>query len=146
MRSSAECSRLLVISTVITPMTAKTEGGNKWQPEKNEIEINFESFTDAKYGQVDPRTFNLGSTLVHELFHAVTGLKDTNNGVVTMAPGWTGPVEDFVNKIRAERGLPLRESYVATRTFTGKEKFRFNHVDQRHPERIFYVIRRQTGD
>lgn len=135
-----------IASPTVYPVVS-TQGQNQWNKEAKQIEINFSSFTGADYGKVDPRTFNLGSTLVHELFHAVTGLKDTNkNGVLSMSVGWTGPVVDFENKIRAERGLPQRESYGVELTFSGKEKFRFNHVDSRHPERLFYVLRRQPGE
>jgi RHS repeat-associated protein len=123
-----------------------TNGINRWNDKEEQVEINFSSFTGADYGRVDPRSFNLGSTLVHELRHAVTGEEDTVNGVIRMATGWTGPVVDYVNKIRAERGLPQRESYIAVRPLgTNKERYQFNHVDPRHPEKIFYVIRNPGG-
>jgi len=119
-----------------------TGGKSRWDKEQSEVEINFSKFDGADYGSVDPRTFNLGSTLVHELYHGVSGKEDLNEqGVLSLAVGWTGPVVDFENKIRAERGLPLRESYIGERTFWGREKIRFNHVDPKDQTRVFYVIR-----
>jgi hypothetical protein len=134
------------IGSSTTYNVVSTQGANRWNSTAGQVEINFSSFEGTKYGSVDPRTFNLGSTLVHELFHGVTGLHDDNGGVFKISFDWTGPVVDFENKIRAERGLPLRTAYLAETTITGKQKFRFNHVDPRRPDRIFYVIRRALGD
>jgi RHS repeat-associated protein len=91
---------------------ASSAGRNQWKIATNTIELNFSIFNNADYGKVDPRTFNLGSTFVHELHHGLRGSRDEIGGAVVMASGWTGPAVDFVNEIRKERGLPLRESYV----------------------------------
>lgn len=54
-------------------------------------------------------------------------MEDTLDGTPLLAGGefrrkgdWTGPVVDFVNQIRAERDLPLRKSYVAAPSFSGR--------------------------
>lgn len=94
-----------------------TTTGSNFNDKENRVEINFASFTGANYNGVDRRTFNLGSTAIHEWMHQLTGLKDTLDGKPTSpAPeetGWTGPIVDSVNVMRSERGLPVRESYMA---------------------------------
>jgi hypothetical protein len=98
--------------------------------------INFDSFKNAKYGRVDSRTFNLGSILIHELVHASTTEQDLVGGVVREAFDCTGPVVDFVNRMRAERGLPLRAAYGAQETeFHHREKVIFNHVNPKRPKK-----------
>jgi len=83
------------------------------------VEINPTSFDDVDYGVVDPRTFNLGSTVFHELRHATTDLCDRPGGGNCADPlrvggeTWTGPIVDFVNQVRTERGLPTRVEYAA---------------------------------
>ena len=70
---------------------------------------------------------------------------DLDDGVQRYGLHWTGPVEDFVNKSRTERGLPLRESYAATKTIMGKQEFYFNHVNPKRPDKIYHVVRPNTG-
>jgi len=118
-----------------------TDAGNVFDRRTGKIMINPDRFAGADYGKVDPRTFNNGSALVHELHHAVTGSRDEINGRVLLEPGWTGPAVDFVNQIRNERGLPLRESYVGRPTIGGRQKIRFKAVKPKKPEKIYYVIR-----
>ncbi len=118
---------------------------NRGHHDTSEVEINFTYFNDAKYGRIDPRTFNQGSNLVHELYHATTGLKDEINGRQPMRFDWTGPVVDFVNKIRVERGFPLRAAYLGdnqpTRLGFGPREGRvyFDHVEPNNPSKRFYV-------
>ena len=83
---------------------------------------------------VDPRTLNLGSALVHELYHHATGLVDTTTGML-LGPqpnnrDWTGPVVDFVNSIRAERNLPQRAAYRGRKPSPRSSAiiFYFNHL------------------
>jgi RHS repeat-associated protein len=113
-----------------------TQGQNQWNDKTANVELNFNPFTGAHYGRVNPATFNLGSTLVHELFHGATGAHDeARPGVYTTGFDWTGPVVDFVNVIRAERGLPLRAAYNAQGTASGrKQRLLFQAVDPRRPE------------
>ena len=119
------------------------EGRNKWN-DTGYIELNFSSFKDADYDKVNRKTFNLGSTFIHELFHGVTGLMDSDpaTGAIYYDFGFKGPAVEFVNKIRQERGLPLRESYFAEYVGKGKIKIRFDNVDPEKPKKIFYVIRK----
>jgi hypothetical protein len=112
---------------------------------RKKAEVNFSSFDGAKYGRVDPRTFNLGSTAVHELYHASTGKQDLKNGVFSHSFDWTGPVVDFVNQIRAERGLPLRATYNAQPTIFGiAQGWASQHVNPKKPDKIYYVVRKRT--
>jgi hypothetical protein len=54
--------------------------------------------------------FNIARVLEHEfLGHGVKNLKDYR--FVEMASHFPGDVEDFVNKIRGELGLPYRVTY-----------------------------------
>jgi RHS repeat-associated protein len=124
-----------------------TEGRNRWNDETGNVELNFNSFAGADYGRVNPASFSLGSTLVHELFHGATGAQDeARPGVYTTGFDWTGPVVNFVNVVRAERGLPLRGAYNAEPTvFRGREKLAFQMVDPKRPEKEFYVIRKIYG-
>jgi hypothetical protein len=65
-------------------------------------------FRDQAFSRkVDMRTFNIGSSLVHELAHTAMGLEDPSDGQSTVL----GPVVDFVNTIRRERGFPERAQY-----------------------------------
>jgi RHS repeat-associated protein len=68
-----------------------TEGKNTGDHDTQTAYINFGSFEGADYGRVDPRAFNLGSTLIHELYHASTGEQDLINGVFSTSHDWTGP-------------------------------------------------------
>ena len=111
------------VNTLITSTSAyevvSTTGANRYLLGTNQIAINFTSFDGADYGGVDPRTFNLGSTAIHEWVHQHYGLFDsfdgTQFGPFHANTGWTSPVDDIVNGMRWERGLPLRMDYVAIR-------------------------------
>jgi RHS repeat-associated protein len=137
-----------IASKSVYGVVESPDGINRWNSDTGNVELNFNTFAGAKYGKVDPNTFNLGSTLAHELYHGVSGLFDTKDGtrggVFSYSYDWTGPVVDFVNTMRAERGLPLRSSYPSepVGTFSHWDRFRFSHVDPKRPERIFYVDRR----
>ena len=126
-----------------------TTGRNQFNRNTGNIEINTESFDEANYGKVDPRTFNLGSTLVHELHHADTNLIDTStgtsSGVLRLAPDWISPTVRFVNSMRAERGLPQRAAYIGEPVgfFNKKERIHFDHVNPRRPGKIHYVVRKR---
>ncbi|HYC59154.1 MAG TPA: RHS repeat-associated core domain-containing protein [Thermoanaerobaculia bacterium] len=100
-------------------VTATTKPGDSWyNVAQNRIELDFSSFDGADYNGIDPRTFNLGSTAIHEWKHQTTGLVDTPDGQrTTPTPqdtSWTGPIVDAVNVMRSERGLPTRAAYYST--------------------------------
>lgn len=99
--------------------------------------IDFGDFAHLDYGKVDPRSFSLGSNLIHELRHASTGDDDPRGSTTTV-----GPVVSFVNQIRAERGLPIRSpGYSGVRGgFWGqKVGINFQHVNGKYPNRVYYV-------
>jgi RHS repeat-associated protein len=110
-----------------------------------EVRLNFSSFDDIDYRKVDPTTFNLGSTFVHELFHATSGIQDWAGypgNVINLSDfTWRGPAVEFVNQIRADRGLPQRASHLAGKGMRGRSKLSFDHVNPKKPEKIYYVRR-----
>ena len=89
------------------------DGGSVHFPGTREVGIDFNS----KLGmfspdRVDTVAFNLGSALIHELWHAKTGRDDeTPRGVSELQ--WTGPAVDFVNRISLERGFAQRAAHGA---------------------------------
>jgi len=74
---------------------------------------------------IDTVTCNLGSTVIHELFHSSTGqdgafgLLDGYEFPYNLPKNWRGPAVDFVNLIRSERGYFRRKRYVAKRIHKG---------------------------
>jgi len=125
-----------------------TSGDSRWDEQSGKVLLNLQSFVGAEYGRVNPATFNLGSTLVHELYHGFTGAQDVApDGTVRYSLDWTGPVVDFVNVFRAERGLPLRAAYVAKKVGLkqDRERLLFQNVDPNCPWRVFYVTRKMLG-
>lgn len=106
----------LINSTTAYTVVPTTKPGTNWyNATQNRIELAFNAFDGADYNGVDPQTFNLGSTAIHEWTHQTTGLFDSPDGQrMTPRPddySWTGPVVDAVNVMRAERGLPTRAAY-----------------------------------
>jgi RHS repeat-associated protein len=126
-----------------------TAGRNQGTP-GGPVEINFSSFADVRYRKVDSATFNLGSTFVHELYHSVKGIEDWSGypgGVINQSDlSWRGPVVDFVNQIREERGLPQRAGYLTQKGIARRSKFPFNNVNAKKPEKIYYVRRARPWD
>jgi hypothetical protein len=133
-----------LIASPISFNVSSTQGTSGWKG-NFDVEINFGMKVD--YGDVDPRTFNTGSTLVHELFHAVTGYRETPDGLITtpapMDKSWTGPTVDFVNDIRRERGLPQRAAYNADPTIFSRkgQLMYFNSVNPSKPEKSYAIKR-----
>jgi RHS repeat-associated protein len=134
------------LNTVIeSPIEFAVQSGdrNRWVRDTKDVELDFSR--TIEYGRVDPRTFNLGSGLVHELFHAVTGLVETPDGTrntpVRHDFTWTGPTVDFVNDIRRERGLPTRAAYMVQRVGRSGEKIFFDNVNPRRPQKRYPVKR-----
>jgi len=118
-------------------------GQNRGINSTGEIQLNFSTFDNADYGAVDPRSFNLGSTFVHESLHASTTLQDNIGGIVSLSFDWTGPVVDIVNQIRAERGLPTRAAYLSKQVRRARHRTFFTNVNPRKPDRWYYVTRQQ---
>lgn len=79
------------------------------------LTLDFEGLADAIASGIDPRTFNVGALLIHELLH-LDGLPDpTKADAQSEDPARNqGPVVEFVNRIRTERGLATRDRYAAT--------------------------------
>ena len=134
-----------LIASPVAFNVASSSDKSAWSSPGFDVKVNLGMRVD--YGRVDPRTLNSGSTPVHELFHAVTGLADTPDGnPATPRPNdqsWTGPVVDFVNGIRQERGLPTRAAYgVTPTTFASRgTRMLFDNVDPAKPEKRFVVKR-----
>ncbi len=128
----------------VTAIEGRSSNGN---PETGAIGINFGQVTSAESKRVDLTTFNLGSTLTHELYHTSTGLRDTRDGTLQTPlitqPGLTGPVVDFVNSIRQERGLPTRVNYVAFRSTRDRQTHYFRNVNPERPKKQ-YKLRRSN--
>jgi len=121
----------------------RTEGKTWWNENKNRVELNPKMFKGTKYPKgFNPVAMGLGSALTHELFHLYTGIRDyAPSGDFIYNTGWTGKVVDFVNQIRKERNLPLRESYIAEPGIKwGTFRLRFDHVNPSKPGKIYYVI------
>ena len=79
----------------------------------HDITVDFKDFTAMDYGGIDPRSFGIGSNVIHELIHAHNGADDGPAATRDKVPG---PVEDYVNQMRAERGFALRAAYTGTGT------------------------------
>ncbi|MCB1056633.1 MAG: hypothetical protein KDD11_14120, partial [Acidobacteria bacterium] len=122
-----------------------TDGPPHGNFETGNIFVNFSSFEGADYGKVDPRTFNLGSQLIHESVHASTTQEDKVGTIMRATYDWTGPVVDFVNTIRSERGLPTRAAYNGEPAGVLGKRFRlpFTNVKKSKPSKRFYVYRDQ---
>lgn len=68
-------------------------------------------FTDFKKLRGDTKViaaFDIGFVILHELGHAVLGLRDSVKNQLE-----TGECEEYINRIRRELGHPVRESYYA---------------------------------
>jgi RHS repeat-associated protein len=105
-------------------LVVRSDGGNRQIDGR--IELNPSIFEGADYGEVDPASFNLGTSLIHELRHAV-GELDFPDGVRNVSnQSYTGPTVDFINTIRRERSLAERAGYLveASRRF---HRFRFRN-------------------
>lgn len=130
-----------------TYYAVETTGTNRHNPDTGNIELNFDQAETTEYGKVSPATFNLGSAFIHELYHATSGLKDTLDGsfpgIVSTEPNWTGPVVDFVNRIRSERGLPIRAAYPGRPASKHRERLFFSHVNPRRPGKIYPILRKR---
>lgn len=111
------------------------------------IAINFDQNASAQHGAVDPRTLNSGSTFIHELYHHLSRTPDqfseSDRSVKMNDFSWTGPVVDFVNEIRLERGFPRRAAYMADDAgpLGGRQALLFKDVDPKRPNKLYRVVR-----
>jgi RHS repeat-associated protein len=122
-------------------LVVSVASSSQWNEEEQRVEIDFNKLDNVNYGKVGPATYNYGSTLIHELIHGVTGLRDLHpdGSFHDSEMGWTGPVVDIENDMRAERGLPLRESYLVEAGRRNTTTMRFTHVDPKRPDKVFVV-------
>ncbi|MFN0086754.1 MAG: hypothetical protein ACKVX9_15295 [Blastocatellia bacterium] len=92
------------------------------------IQIDFADFAQLRGDRRARAAFDLGFVLLHELGHAVMGLHDSYD-----AEG-PGQCEDYINGIRRELNLPVRQTYIAqVRYFTLLNSFPI----EAHAELVF---------
>ncbi|HTG93006.1 MAG TPA: hypothetical protein VL866_10490 [Pyrinomonadaceae bacterium] len=70
------------------------------------IRIDFADFAQLRGDTAVLKTFSPGTNLLHELIHAILKLPDPAGPSDRL-----GPCERYLNLIRAELGLPLRQNY-----------------------------------
>ncbi len=73
------------------------------------VRINFDDFRGILAHRALRRAFDPGFVLLHELLHGM-GYADSTR------PGEIGAVEELLNRVRGELGLPLRDEYFAAAT------------------------------
>ncbi|NMB99270.1 MAG: RHS repeat-associated core domain-containing protein [Thermoanaerobaculaceae bacterium] len=130
------------ISSNITYNVYATTDQSHWGGKgTTDIYINFQTFTGANYGRVNPATFNLGSSFVHETWHAVNQLGDVDKktGISYQNEKWQGPAVEFENKIRAERGLLQRRDYFIFNTDISGKYAKVPFYDPRKPIMVYFV-------
>jgi len=107
---SANDSAQVAFAQIESTMTYK-DGSNPWH-NVWVIRIDFADFAQLRGDATALKTFNPGLNMMHELTHAILRLPD---------PGGTndqlGPCERYVNLMRAELGLPLRQYYFPKTSF-----------------------------
>ena len=101
---SANNSALVAFAQIESTMTY-TEGIN---PRRNVwvIRIDFADFAQLRGDATALKAFNPGLNLMHELAHAILGLPDPEGPNDPL-----GQCERYLNLMRAELGLPLRQYY-----------------------------------
>jgi hypothetical protein len=72
------------------------------------LELDFSDFAKLRGDKRVIAAFDIGFVIMHELGHAVLGLRDPVNE--SEGPG---ECEDFINRIRRELNLPERQNYIA---------------------------------
>lgn len=72
------------------------------------IQIDFNDFKRLRGDKQVLEAFDVGFVILHELGHAVLGLHDTLETITGL-----GECEKYINRIRHELGLPLRQNYIA---------------------------------
>lgn len=72
------------------------------------IEIDFKDFGYLRGDSRAVDSFDPGLVVLHELCHAVLGLRDPREGI-----NEAGDCENHINRIRRELGLPERQNYIA---------------------------------
>jgi hypothetical protein len=72
------------------------------------IEIDFSDFSKLRGDKKVLAAFDIGFVILHELGHAVLGLRDALN-----ESQGVGECEEYINRIRRELNLPERQNYIA---------------------------------
>ncbi|HNQ77769.1 MAG TPA: RHS repeat-associated core domain-containing protein [Acidobacteriota bacterium] len=141
--SSATATEFLnsAISSETTYNVNATTDQSHWEQGTTNVHINFSTFEGANYGKVNPSTINLGSSLVHETWHAVNqwGDVDKATGASYQDKGWKGPAVEFENKIRAERGLLQRRDYFIFDTSKSGQYAKVPFYDPKKPNKVYFV-------
>lgn len=142
--SSATATEFLnnaISSETTYNVNATTEQSHWGGQGTTDVYINFQTFEGANYGKVNPSTFNLGSSLVHETWHAVNQLGDVDKttGASYQDKGWKGPAVEFENKIRAERGLLQRRDYFIFDTSKRGQYAKVPFYDPQKPNKVYFV-------
>jgi hypothetical protein len=75
------------------------------------MELDFSDFNKLRGDKRVLAAFDIGFVILHELGHAVQGLRDTSG-----SDDHPGECEEYINRIRRELNLPERQNYIA-RTF-----------------------------
>ncbi|MFN0122343.1 MAG: hypothetical protein ACKV2V_17755 [Blastocatellia bacterium] len=76
--------------------------------ELHPIEIDFADFRALQGDREAVRAFDPGIVVLHELCHIVLNLRDPES-----SRSLAGDCEDYVNRIRLDLGMPVRETYQA---------------------------------
>jgi hypothetical protein len=72
------------------------------------IQVDFSDFSKLRGDSRAVSAFDVGFVILHELGHAVLGLRDATDG-----EGEPGECESYINQIRRELNLPERQNYLA---------------------------------
>jgi hypothetical protein len=93
------------------------------------MELDFSDFSKLRGDKRVLAAFDIGFVILHELGHAVQGLRDTSG-----SDDHPGECEEYINRIRRELNLPERQNYIA-RTF--KTPFSVMRVPVEMAELVF---------
>jgi hypothetical protein len=72
------------------------------------LQIDFSDFSKLRGDKRVIAAFDIGFVIMHELGHAILGLRDPASEVEG-----AGECEDYINRIRRELNLPERQNYIA---------------------------------
>jgi hypothetical protein len=106
---SANHSSLVAFAQIesILDYTNGNQRANEWA-----IRIDFADFAQLRGDTALLKAFSPGANMLHELIHAILKLPDPEQPNDRL-----GPCERYLNLIRAELGLPLRQNYVPKNRF-----------------------------
>jgi hypothetical protein len=103
-----------------------------------EIRIDFDDFLDIDYGDVPSEALGIGAVFLHELTHTHLKLQDPKGSA---AFAETGPVVNFVNLMRRQRGMTAQRGpvYGGQIGLRGRVKFNFQGINSKRPDKRFWV-------